>query len=189
MHEHKQDQALRPEYKAAAKSRPRYNPAGPTEFDEQCLACQRIETSSVRLRVPSVLFFLGNEGRQSDSLVAELDVCYSQFGERNVQLLVLADEKPSLLSQRLNLTIPIMKDNGLGALYLARPVLDDSSHAAVILGNDGLALHVLRKFPCEQPALPILGQIDRLRARFPDLFSLNKSRPSPSRSTKAGLTP
>jgi hypothetical protein len=175
VHDHKQayDQALGRKNETKSSACPRYNVQVPMDFDRQCDTCQRIETSSVRLRVPSVLFFLGSEGPQSDSLISGLEFCHNEFGVRNIQLLVFANEKPSLLSQRLNLTVPIMGDNGLGALYLGQPSTD-RSHAAVIVGNDGQALCVLRKFPCNHPAQPILGQVDRLRARFPGLFSWEK---------------
>jgi AhpC/TSA family len=138
-------------------------------FDQTCATCQRIQRSSVRLRVPSVLFFVGTQCPDADVILRELDAAHHEFVQRNVQLVVLVEEKPSQASSRLGLSVPIMEDNGLGALFLAKPH-GQRCRAAVILANDGRALGVLQSFPATHPALPILGRIDRLRARLPNLF-------------------
>jgi hypothetical protein len=141
-------------------------------FDEANPTCRKTETAPIRLRVPSVLFFIGNEGPESDSLICDLDKAHAQFGKRSVQLLVIINEKPSLASLRLNLTVPILGDNGLGELFLLQ-THDRRAHAAVILGNDGRLVSVQHTFPFLQPVLTLLERIDRLRVRLPRLFCSN----------------
>lgn len=141
-----------------------------TIFDEHCHLCQRIDSLSVRLRVPMVLFFVGNQDHEADALMRELDLSRPEFDAKQIQLLIVVKDLPSNLAIRLNITVPIIGDNGLGALLKAQPNCQNSN-AAVIMGNDGLALDIVRKFPFMHPALPILGGIDRLSAQFPRLFS------------------
>jgi hypothetical protein len=146
-----------------------HDPAQPG-FDQTCATCQRIQRSSVRLRVPSVLFFVGLTSPDSDAIVRELDNAHQEFAKRNVQLVAMVEEKPSQASSRLGLSVPIMEDNGLSALFLAKPY-GQRCRSAVILANDGRALGVMQSFPVAHPAVPILGRIDRLRARLPNLFA------------------
>jgi hypothetical protein len=141
----------------------------PITFDVECKVCQRIDQLSVRLRVPMVLFFIGSKGHESDELIRELDASHNAFGAKNIQLLIVISDTPSRISVRLNITVPIIGDNGLAALLHARPN-GQSPNAAVIMGNDGRALNTVRKFPFMHPTLPIFGRIDCLTAQFPQLF-------------------
>ena len=172
MHDHKQTYGpplpvLR-ELKGLTPSSRVYLP--PWNYDAQCHQCQRIETSSVRLRVPMVLFFIGNSGDESDVLMRGLDVSLALFEARQVQLLVVVREIPSKVALRLKISVPVIRDNGLGSLLRALPNCQNPN-AAVILGNNGRSLGVVRKFPFMHPALSIVGRIDDLSVQFPDLFN------------------
>jgi hypothetical protein len=167
------DRNARPSQQRTHSEHVSYLDHASSNFDQHCATCHRIENSTVRLRVPSVLFFVGEAGRESDVLMQELDDAHSEFAARRVQLVVICTEKPSTASRRLGLCIPILEDNGLSALFIGT-AHDQPALAAVILANDGRSLGVLQSFPVIRPASPILGRIDRLQIRFPNLFSAGR---------------
>jgi hypothetical protein len=128
-----------------------------------------LNATDFRGRVPVVLTFVGPTNPTSDHMIVDLDSSLISFGQRRVQLLVVVEEDPTALSERLDVRVPLMFDRNL-TKDLAAQIDEQGRIASVILGNDGMALDVVRQAPTEGQAGAILVAVDRLSEQFPDRF-------------------
>ena len=118
-----------------------------------------------------VVTFVGEPDRKNDAIIADLNTSLIRFGERRVQLLVVVDGDPGAISERLQLNVPLISDDGL-AEELNANRNDDDPVVSNILGNDGMMLDVVRQLPAKDQAVAILAAVDRLMSDFPERFQV-----------------
>lgn len=141
----------------------------PVQFEGSSNKKPRLQANDFRGKVPMVLTFVGAPDEQNDEIIQNLNASLIRFGERRVQLLVVIDGDPTVVSDRLMLNISLISDDGLAAELNANRT-DEDPVVSIILGNDGMILDVVRQLPADDQAAAILVSVDRLMAEFPDRF-------------------
>lgn len=148
----------------------------PVDFDGRSNKKNDIRAADFRGKVPVVLVFVGAAVEENDVIIRKLNASLIRFGERRVQLLLVVDGDPQLISKRLVLNVPLVSDDGLTAELEAERTEGDPV-VSVILGNDGMALGTVRQLPADDQAAAILVAVDTLIEQFPDRFQVLPTRP------------
>ena len=148
----------------------------PLQFEGTSNKKSCLQASDFRGKVPMVLTFVGAPDEKNDKIIDNLNESLIRFGQRRVQLLVVVDGDPALVSDRLQLNVPLVTDEGLAAELNAERA-DGEPLLSVILGNDGMVLEVVRQLPADDQAAAILVAVDRLMAQFPDRFEVLPNHP------------
>ncbi len=149
----------------------------PVQFEGASNKKPTMGAADFRGKVPVALVFVGAPDEETDDIIKKLNASLIRFGERRVQLLIVVDGDPKVVSDRLVLNVPLVSDDGL-ALELSADRSDDDRVVSIILGTDGMALGAVRQLPADDQAAAILVAIDRLIEQFPDRFEVLPTRPS-----------
>jgi peroxiredoxin len=157
----------------------------PVQFEGSSNKKPSLRASDFRGKVPMVVTFVGAPDGKNDHIIRNLNASLIRFGERRVQLLLIVDGDPSLISDRLMLNVPLVSDDDLALELQANRTAEDPV-VTIILGNDGMMLDVVRQLPADDQAAAILVAVDRLIAEFPDRFQVLPT-PSSEPSTETEL--
>jgi peroxiredoxin len=142
----------------------------PIQFAAKSSKAKKIDAHAFRGKVPVVMTFVGPTNEASERIIADLNLSLVQFGRRRVQLLVVVDDDPYIISARLDVHVPLICDHDL-TTELGAEIDKEGRIASVIIGNDGMALDVVRQLPIEGQAAAILVALDRLTEQFPERFT------------------
>jgi peroxiredoxin len=149
----------------------------PLDFEGSSNKKSSLQASDFRGKVPMAVTFVGAPDGQNDEIIIKLNDSLLRFGQRRVQLLLVVDGDPALVSERLHLKVPLVADEGLAA-ELGAERSNGEPVVSIILGNDGMVLDVVRQLPADDQAAAILVAIDRLVLEYPDRFQVLPTHPS-----------
>jgi hypothetical protein len=130
-----------------------------------------LQESDFRDRVAVVLSFVAGVAEGSASVIQNLDRSLLSFAQRRVQLIVVLPDEPVSISRKLLTHVPLLRDENLRSeLFADHP--SPGQIASVIIGNDGMALDIVRQEVVADQAAAILVSLDRLKVQFPKRFSV-----------------